>query len=79
MQDIIKRLDRIVDALTAPPREYVDIDGAAEFLGMGRSTLDQWRIDREGPTFIRVGKSRVMYALADLRAFMTANRVEALS
>jgi hypothetical protein len=35
-------------------------------------------MNREGPTFVRVGKQRIMYALADLRAFMTARRVEPL-
>jgi hypothetical protein len=78
-EEIIDRLDRIVEALARPPREYVDIEGAADFLGVSRQTLDVWRMHREGPTFIRVGKQRIMYALADLRAFMSANRIEALS
>jgi hypothetical protein len=78
VQDILDRLDQIVEALSAPPREYVNTDGAADFLGVSRQTLDQWRMDREGPTFCRVGKQRVMYSLADLRAFMTSCRVEAL-
>jgi len=79
LQEVIERLDRIVEALAAPPREYLNIDGAADFLGVSRQLLDQWRMDREGPAFVRVGKQRVMYALADLRAFMAANRVEPLA
>jgi hypothetical protein len=78
VQDILDRLDRIVEALTAAPREYVDNQGAADFIGVSRQTLDAWRMNREGPTFVRVGKQRIMYALADLRAFMTARRVEPL-
>jgi hypothetical protein len=34
-------------------------------------------MDREGPAFIKIGQ-RVMYSLADLCAFMTSRRVEAL-
>lgn len=79
MHDALERLDRIVEALRAPPRDYVDIEGAADFLGVSRQTLDAWRMHREGPTFIRVGKQRVMYALSDLRAFMDASRVQPLA
>lgn len=78
MQEVLERLDRIVEALNAPPREYVGIAGAADFLGISRQTLDVLRMERQGPAFVRIGK-RVMYALADLRAFMQANRVEPLS
>lgn len=77
MQDVLDRLDRIVEALSAPPREYLDVDAAADFVGVSRATIDRWRMDREGPAFIKIGQ-RVMYALADLRAFMTSCRVEAL-
>lgn len=78
MQDVLDRLDRIVEALGSPPREYVDTEGAAGFIGVSIQTLHSWRMERQGPTFIRVGKNRVMYALADLRAYMEANRVKAL-
>lgn len=78
MLDVVNRLDRIADALTAPPREYLDIDAAADFIGVSRQTIDLWRMERSGPAFVRVGKQRVMYAVKDLRAFMDANRVEPL-
>ena len=78
-EEIIARLDRIVEVLSRPPREYLDIEGAADFLGVSRQTLDAWRMHREGPAFIRVGKQRVMYALSDLRDFMTASRVAPLA
>lgn len=79
MQEVLERLDRLVEALGRPPCEYVDIEGAAGFIGVSKQTLDLWRMHREGPAFIRVGKQRVMYSLADLRAFMEANRVKALA
>lgn len=79
MQDVLERLDRIAEALVAPPREYLDIDAAADFIGVSRPTLDKWRMDREGPAFIRVGKQRVMYSVEDLRAFMTSLKVRPLA
>lgn len=78
MDDVLEKLDRIAEALIAPPREYLDIDGAADFIGVSRQTLDKWRMDRQGPAFIKVGKQRVMYSVEDLRAFMTSLRVRPL-
>ena len=77
MDEVIERLNRIEAALSAPPREYVDIGGAAEFLGVSRQTLDLWRMNAEGPAYHRVGR-RVLYSLADLRAFMADRRREPL-
>ena len=76
--DVLDRLDRIAEALTAPPREYLDIDGAADFIGVSRQTLDKWRMDRQGPAYIKVGKQRVMYSVEDLRSFMTSLKVRPL-
>ncbi len=78
MQDVLNKLDRIAEALTAPQREYLDIDAAADFVGVSRQTIDLWRMERRGPAFVRVGKRCVMYAVKDLRAFMDAHRVEPL-
>lgn len=78
MQDVLDRLDRIAEALTAPPREYLDIDGAAEFIGVSKATIDKWRMDRQGPAYIKVGKQRVMYSVEDLRAFMDSLKVRPL-
>lgn len=78
MDDVLEKLDRIAEALIAPPREYLGIDGAADFIGVSRQTLDKWRMDRQGPAFIKVGKQRVMYSVEDLRAFMTSLKVRPL-
>lgn len=78
MDDVLDRLDRIAEALTAPPREYLDIDGAAAFIGVSRQTVDKWRMDRQGPAYIKVGKQRVMYSVEDLRSFMTSLKVRPL-
>ncbi|MEE9428268.1 MAG: helix-turn-helix domain-containing protein [Paracoccaceae bacterium] len=76
-QDIIQRLERIEAAVLAPAREYLNIKQAAEFIGVSRQTLDLWRMNAEGPAVHRVG-TRVLYAVADLRAFMAEKRHEPL-
>ena len=76
-QDIIQRLERIETAITSPPKEYLNIKQAAEFIGVSRQTLDLWRMNAEGPAVHRVG-TRVLYAIVDLRAFMAEKRQESL-
>ncbi|MGH1458535.1 MAG: helix-turn-helix transcriptional regulator [Paracoccaceae bacterium] len=75
--DIIERLERIEAAVIAPPKEYLNIKQAAEFIGVSRQTLDLWRMNAEGPAVHRVG-TRVLYSVADLRAYMDEQRHEAL-
>lgn len=83
MDNIIESLGRIEAALSATakyatPREYLNIDEAAGFIGVSRQTLDKWRMDASGPAVHRVGR-RVLYSIADLRAFMDGHRNEALT
>lgn len=77
VEQIIDRLKRIEGLLSnqeiAIPREYLNIDEAASFIGVSRQTLDRWRMEAAGPAVHRVGR-RVLYSLADLRAFMEAHR-----
>jgi len=77
MQEIIERLDRIEAAVSGPSREYLNIEQAADFIGVSRQTLDLWRMEATGPSYHRVGR-RVLYSVADLRAFMDAHRQKAL-
>ena len=76
-QDIIRRLERIEAAVIAPPKQYLNIKQAADFIGVSRQTLDLWRRNGEGPAVHRVG-TRVLYSVADLRAFMAEKRHEPL-
>jgi predicted DNA-binding transcriptional regulator AlpA len=76
-EDIINRLERIEAAVAAPSKEYLNIKQAAQFIGVSRQTLDLWRMNAEGPAVHRVG-TRVLYSVADLRAFMVDQRKEPL-
>lgn len=82
MDQIIEQLSRIEDMLAEganrPPREYLNIDEAADYLNVSRPTLDKWRMEATGPAVHRIGR-RVLYSIADLRAFMDDHRSEALA
>ena len=78
MREVIERLDRLEAALRAPPREYLGTEEAAGFLGLSRQQLELWRAGGGGPAFHRVGR-RVLYSVADPRAFMDGLRREPLA
>jgi hypothetical protein len=46
---------------------------AAAFLTLSVAQLAAWRVKGMGPKFSRLGKRRLVYPLADLRAFVAEN------
>ncbi|WP_299945244.1 helix-turn-helix domain-containing protein [uncultured Ruegeria sp.] len=82
MEQIVERLGRIEELIStsdviAPRREYLNVDEAAEFIGVSRQTVDRWRMEAKGPAVHRVGR-RVLYSIADLRSFMDTHRQKPL-
>ncbi|WP_262299712.1 helix-turn-helix transcriptional regulator [Microvirga sesbaniae] len=57
----------------SPLRKKLDTPQAAEYLGLGKSTLDKLRAAGGGPTFIKIGK-RVVYDPTDLDAWFAAHK-----
>jgi excisionase family DNA binding protein len=51
----------------------LDTAEAAEYLGLGKSTLDKLRVTGGGPAFFKVG-ARVVYDSADLDAWIAQHR-----
>lgn len=50
---------------------------AAQYLALSSKTLERFRLDGTGPTFLKLGpgkRARVRYAKADLDAWLAANR-----
>ena len=45
------------------------VDQAAVYLGLARSTLNKWRCQGEGPSFIKLGRA-VRYRTVDLEGFL---------
>jgi hypothetical protein len=54
----------------------VDETGAAEVIGCAPRTLANWRSQRRGPRFIRVGRL-IRYRIEDLQEYLNAGIVEA--
>jgi predicted DNA-binding transcriptional regulator AlpA len=50
-------------------KRYLRTPAAAEYLGVGQSTLERKRIDGTGPKFRRLGAKIVTYAIDDLDAW----------
>jgi hypothetical protein len=49
---------------------------AAEYLGLKESTLRDWRCEKRGPRYVKMGKSRnaaVRYRVRDLDAYQDSN------
>ena len=55
-------------------QKYKNTQEAAEYTGSAPGTLNKLRCTGEGPTFIRLGKRRVVYDVSDLDAWMTGRR-----
>lgn len=60
-------------ALTLP-RRYTEAQ-AAEFLGVAKRTMQDWRTHGRGPAYYKLGK-RVVYDATDLQGYLDDNRVE---
>jgi hypothetical protein len=58
-----------------PQKTIFTVTEAAEYLGLGISTLNKWRCYQvEGPAFVKLGKA-VRYRKEDLDAFLRTNTV----
>jgi predicted DNA-binding transcriptional regulator AlpA len=52
-------------------KSLLNVREAAAHTNLSKSTLDKWRCKGVGPRFIRLGKRRIAYALADLDRWMS--------
>ncbi len=55
--------------------DYRDTAAAAEYLGIGVSTLETYRVRGRGPAYFKPSPKRVLYSVADLDAWIAASRV----
>ncbi len=81
--DVCARLEGIADELKelqrTQPREYLNVEEAAAFMGLSKIQLDMWRTKTPGgPAWCKVGR-RVLYCVNDLRTYMQAHRREPLA
>ena len=60
-----------------PASRYLTTVQAAEVLCLSARTLERMRVDGSGPPFLKAGggkRSRVLYALADIEAWLSGHR-----
>jgi predicted DNA-binding transcriptional regulator AlpA len=55
--------------------EHLNGASAALFLALSERTLERWRRDRTGPSFIRMSARAIRYRLSDLRAWRDGRTV----
>jgi predicted DNA-binding transcriptional regulator AlpA len=47
-------------------KEYMNTEELAKFLGMGVSTIEQLRLNGNGPKFVKFGKKAIRYQVDDV-------------
>ncbi len=74
------------DLTAGQPADHVEGGGpllttaeAAEYLGVGPSTMEKWRLTGEGPEFEKIGPKFVRYTHAKLDAYRHARRFKSTS
>ncbi|SDG73842.1 MULTISPECIES: helix-turn-helix domain-containing protein [Pelagibacterium] len=56
---------------------FLTTEELAEEIGVHRTTLAKWRMERRGPPFTRLGK-RILYSVERLRAWLEANETSSI-
>jgi len=60
--------------MTDLPRKKLSTQEAADYLGLGKSTLDKYRVLRsDGPPYFKVG-ARILYEISDLEMWISRHR-----
>ena len=57
-------------------RQLVKEQTAAEYLGVSRSTMQQWRHYRRGPKYFKLGNKRILYDLTELEAWIESQLID---
>jgi len=52
-----------------PHSSVMNVEQAADYLGLAVSTLNKWRCYGDGPVFLKLGRS-VRYRVQDLNSFI---------
>lgn len=62
---------------TADPR--MTVNESADYLNCSKSYLDKLRVYGGGPTFVRLGKRKILYCKSDLDAWTASRRYTSTS
>lgn len=66
-------IDKISNKKSTTPTLLCEKE-VAKLLGLSIKTLQKWRIQGEGPPFIRLSPKAIRYQLDDVLAWLQANR-----
>ena len=55
-------------------KKLLDTTQAAEFLGLSKLTMNRWRCQGLGPSYVKFG-NKIKYKLDDLEAYIASHRV----
>jgi Helix-turn-helix domain len=58
------------DRIHVAPGEYIDEDGLSERYLIPPRTAQRWRATGGGPPFVRLGRRRVVYRVADVERWL---------
>lgn len=69
-------LETGLQAVNGPglPREVLDTEEAASYLRLSVRTLEDMRHRKTGPPFARLGMTRIVYLIDDLREWVRSQR-----
>lgn len=59
-------------------KRWLNVEQAAEYVGLGQSTLNKMRVYGDGPKFAKLGKS-VRYAIDELDRWMESRLIQSTS
>ena len=59
--------------------EWLDTDQVAELLKVAKRTVEDWRVNGDGPHFCKLGKRLVRYNRADIDAWLASTRAKSTS
>ena len=72
-----KNTSAVQDSEHQPDGERpLSVKEAATFLGLHPRTLDNWRSQKRGPRYRRVGRRKVVYLACELREYLDSGIVE---
>jgi predicted DNA-binding transcriptional regulator AlpA len=55
--------------------KYIREKDAAEYLGLSRSTLRNWRHDKVGPGYVKYNNYQVRYSMDELDAYVARSKI----
>ncbi|MDX4060203.1 hypothetical protein Q6A89_06715 [Aliarcobacter skirrowii] len=73
-QQILKELDE----LETKNKAWLDTGELSKFLNITRTQLEAWRRECFGPSYLVLGKRRILYPKAAIADFIVSNQVKTM-